>query len=183
MSLTAKQQDRLSKFRRSILPKYYDSRDQETYSIPHNTQDALILTGNETKSKAVSYLKKLADAEPSQRTKDYNELLGLLVDNQVANSDAAATDMEQVTGKFTEFIQSFRVGGAKSANSIVQTGLQPVFDAMVRRLGPIADIGQNVTFHKNYSAFMKNRYTQDINTELKKELRSWVRVIVSYPSM
>lgn len=181
MSLTPEQQTKLDKYRRAILPKYYNSKDQLTYFIPSGTQDSLILLRAESKKKAVDYLKKLADAEPSQRTKDYNELLGEVVNGQVTNADNASNDLKQITGKFTDFLNTFKAGQATAANIIIQNGLQPMFDAMVRRLGTIADVEQNITFHRNYSRFMQAQYQQDINAELKKELRSWVRVLVSYP--
>jgi hypothetical protein len=181
MAFSDEQLRKIEKFRRAVLPMYYSSNDETVFPISPGTQDSLILLQAGSKSKAVEYIKKLVDAEPSQRTKDYNELLGDVVQNQVQNGNNAVDELQQITGKFTEFLATFRDGKATAANITIQSGLQPILNAMVRRLGTIVDVEQNVKFHKNYSGFMQATYERDADAELKKELRSWIRVLVSYP--
>lgn len=180
MALTDDQLKKLVSNRRSKLPSYYDSVTGVSSQIPASTQDALILMSSTTKKKAVDYLKQLSGGDPSQRTADYNELLEEVTATQALYSEAISQELETVTGKFNDFLDSLS-GNLDSAGSSIQAGMQPVMRAMTRSLGRLVAIDKNEYFHRMFDDAMYSQYRKDEANDIKKELRSWIRAFVSYP--
>lgn len=166
--------------RKEVTPDYYDARDSATYSIPSVTEEALILLGSETKREAKAYLNAYVNASPGAFTQDYNDLLKEFVDQQVVNGEATVAELQQVTGKFNSFRTKLS-GELNETNLIIEEGLQPIMDAMSRTLGRLMEIDRSEFFHNTFNGVMEAQYKQEVTDELKKELRSWIRVIASYP--
>jgi hypothetical protein len=180
VSLTEKQEQKLIANRRTELPTYYDSADDSTYYISSSTEDAMILLSSTTKKRCVDYIKQFLTVNPSQRQTDYNSLLYEVTSQQVENSNAIAAELALITGKFNEFLASFS-GQLDDTEVTIHAGMQPIMSAMTRKLGRLIDIDQNENFHRLYDEAMKFQYAQSTDAGLKQELRSWIRVLVSYP--
>ncbi len=166
--------------RKGVTPEYYDASDSETYPIPSVTEDALILLGSETKREAKAYLDAYVNASPGAFTQDYNDLLKEFVDQQVANGEAIVAELQQITGKFNSF-RSKLSGELNETNLVIEEGMQPIMSAMSRTLGRLTEIDKSEYFHNAFNGVMEAQYKQEVTDELKKELRSWIRVIASYP--
>jgi hypothetical protein len=166
--------------RKTTRPEYYNANDSETYSIPSVTEDALVLLGSETKREAKAYLNAYVTASPGAFTKDYNDLLKEFVDQQVANGEATVAELQQVTGKFNSFRTKLS-GELNETNLVIEEGMQPIMEAMSKTLGRLTEIDRSEFFHNLFNSVMEAQYKQEVTDELKKELRSWIRVIASYP--
>jgi len=180
MALSDNQLKKLVANRRQVTPSYYDSVNGVSQAIPASTEDALILLSSTTKKKAVAYLKQLTKGESSQRTKDYNALLKEVTEQQVLYSELVAAELLTITGKFNDFLDSFS-GTLDSGGLSIQTGMQPVLQAMTRSLGRLVDIDRNEYFHRMFDGVMEAQYKQKEENDVRKELRSWIRAFVSYP--
>lgn len=179
VATTDAQTKKLVANRRETTPEYYDARDSETYTIPSVTEDALILLGSDTKRAAKDYLSAYVTASPGAFTQDYNDLLKEFVEQQVANGEATTAELKQITGKFNSF-RSKLSGELNDTNVLIEEGMQPIMDTMSRTLGRLTEIDRSEYFHSQFDSVMEAQYTQEVTPELKKELRSWIRVIASY---
>jgi hypothetical protein len=180
VSLTDKQLTTLVAKRKAEKPKYYNASDAETYAISSTTEDALILLGSGTKQEAKAYLNAYVNATTGILTQDYNDLLKEFVEQQVANGTATVAELQQITGKFNTFRTKLS-GELNETNLIIEEGMQPIMEAMTRTMGRMAEIDRSEYFHAQFNDAMEAQFTQQITNELKKELRSWIRVIASYP--
>ena len=180
MGLSDSQLAKLAANRKDVLPDYYDADSGSTVIIPSSTKDALILLGTETKRKATAYIKVYLDASSGAFAKDYNDLLTEFVEQQVANGDAVVSELQQVTGKFNDFRRQLS-GELTETNLIIEEGMQPVLEAMSRALGRLGEIDRSETFHNRFNGVMEAQFKQELADTTKKELRSWLRVIASYP--
>ena len=180
MTLTDSQLEKLRANRRDTVPNYYDYQDNSTYPIPQDTEDALILLKAETKREAISYINAYVNSSPSAFTQDYNDLLEEFVEQQQANSNATTQELEQVTGKFNAFRTKLR-GDMSEASLIIEDGMQPVLEVMTATLGRLSEIDKSEYFHNTFDSAMTAQFTQEVTNDLKKALRSWQRVIASYP--
>jgi hypothetical protein len=180
VALPDKQSATLVAKRKQEPPDYYNAADAETYPISSSTEDALILLGSGTKQEARAYLNAYVNASAGAFTTDYNDLLAEFVEQQVANGQAVTAELQQITGKFNAF-RSKLSGELNETNLIIEEGMQPILEAMTRTLGRVAEIDRSEYFHAQFNDVMEAQFTQEVTDGLKKELRSWIRVIASYP--
>ena len=180
MALTEKQLTALAAKRKNVKPEYYNSSDSETSPISSSTEDALILLGSDTKRAAKAYLNAYVNASAGAFTKDYNELLAEFIEQQIVNGDATVAELQQITGKFNAFRTQLS-GELDETSLVIEEGMQPVMEAMTKTLGRIAEIDKSEYFHAQFNGAMEAQFTQQVTDDLKKELRSWIRVIASYP--
>lgn len=180
MGLTDAQLEKLNRNRKLETPNYYDSNDSNTYPIPSVTEDALILLSTSAKRKAISYLNAYVNSTPGVFTQNYNDLLGEFIEQQVSNSASIIAELEQVTGKFNDF-RTTLTGEMTETNLTIEEGLQPVMAAMGKTMGRLNEINNSEFFHDQFNSVMQGQFKQEVTNELKKELRSWLRVIASYP--
>lgn len=179
-TLTDEQGQLLAEKRRTTLPDYFDAEIGDTKAIPNDTQDALILLKAETKQKATTYLKAIEGATGSQQATDYNDLLDEFAKQQESNSAAAAKEMDAIMSKFNDF-RSKLSSDMSEAGTIVESGMQPVLVAMTKSMGRIIEIEGHEFYHRKFDSILLAEYSKEASDNRKKELRSWVRVIASYP--
>jgi hypothetical protein len=165
--------------RKSVPPSYYDSTIDMDRCISSDTEQALILIGAETKRKAVDYMKSFADAKTSAAAVDYNDLLRIFSDKQVENSNNISSDLSTVTGKFQDFRGS--VLQSADADATMLSGMTQPLHAMVSSLGRLGKKESREVFHKTFNTVSATVFSKLDGDALKRELRSWIRVFVSYP--
>ena len=180
MSLTVDQSKKLANNTRRVRPTYYNTDTNETYQITNSTENALILLSSTAKKKAVDYIKKLTVTSTSKSALDYTALLREVVTQQVDNSAAIQAELSLITGSFNTFLNSFS-GQLDSAGETIQSGMQPILSAMTRGMGRLKDIDQNEYYHRMFNEAVEAQFSRDSEKEIQKELRSWIRVLVSYP--
>lgn len=175
----AAQQVSLALKRKATPPSYYDSDIDRDRGISSDTESALILIGSPSKQKAVEYMKAFADAKASTASEDYNDLLTEFSEKQVTVSDNIASELAQVTGKF----QAFRSGvlQAGDTNATIASGMVRPLYAMVTSLGRLGKKETREVFHRLFNKISVQEFAKADGEPLKRELRSWVRVFVSYP--
>jgi len=167
----------LSNKRLKPPPDFYNSvNDQET-AISYQTEAALILLGSAAKQKAVDYMKAFSGTTNS--TDDYNDLLKTSTDYQIAVSNEIMSDLQQVTGTFQTFRNSILQVGDEDED--IRSGMVAPMTAMVKGLGRIGYRETRERFHKVFNTAAQVQYVKQDGEPLKRELRSWVRVFVSYP--
>jgi hypothetical protein len=165
--------------RRKDRPNYYDASLDREQPIPTDTEDALILIPTESKRKAVEYLKTFSDTKASTAAGDYNDLLKEFSDKQVTVSDSISSDLEQVTGKFTTFRNSILQTG--DDNLTIKSGMTRPLQAMVTSLGRLGKKESREVFHRLFNSISVAEFAKANSDPIKRELRAWTRVFVSYP--
>ncbi len=181
MTLTDAQLVKLRNGRKSLPPDYYSADLDEQDNIGTSTEDALILLGSDTKNEAIQYLKAFISAQESALTQDYNDLLQEFSAQQVANSTAADSDLQQLTGKFNTFRNKFRADMDDKYDPLIYDGMQPILKAMTTTASRMSEIDRYETYHRTFDSIVDAQFHQSVTANLKRELRSWVRVIASYP--
>lgn len=157
-------------------PNYYDSSLDAERSILYQTEAALILMSSDSKRKAVDYMKAFSNTKSA--TDDYNELLQVSTDYQIAVSSSIMQDLNQVTGTFQTFRDSILKSGDEDED--IRSGMVVPLTAMVKSLGRIGYRETRERFHKVFNTAAQTQYLKKDGESLKRELRSWVRVFVSY---
>jgi hypothetical protein len=167
----------LSQGRKNPRPAYYDATAAQEVVIAIDTEEALIIVASEAKRQAVDYMKSFSDAKLTAN--DYNELLQAFTSKQAVVSNNILQDIQQVTGKF----QTFRDSLAKIGddNTEAKSGLAAPLNAMVKALGRVGIKEARESFHRLFTKAAQVQYVNQADEALKRELRSWVRVFVSYP--
>ena len=158
-------------------PNYYDASIDQERAVSYQTEAALILLESTAKQKAVNYMKAFSDTTAS--VDDYNELLQVSTDYQIAVSNSIMDDLQQVTGTFQSFRSSILQAGDEDED--VRSGMVAPLTAMVKSLGRISYRETRERFHKVFNTAAQVQYVKQDGEALKRELRSWIRVFVSYP--
>jgi hypothetical protein len=158
-------------------PNYYDASTDMERAISPQTEGAMILMASESKRKAVDYLKAFSGTEAS--VDDYNELLKVSTDYQIAVSESIMADIQQITGTFQTFRDSILKSGDEDED--IRSGMVTPLAAMVKALGRVGYREARERFHKVFNISAQTQYLMKNGESLKRELRSWVRVFVSYP--
>jgi hypothetical protein len=166
--------------RKKDPPKYKASgAGGRSLPISQDTEDALILLDRTAKNSLVEYIKQFSDNDSEDNSEDYNALLTEFATQQQANSDAIRSELDGLTGKFREFRDSVSFGSSDSLT--VESGLQPVLKAMTRSISRLVEIDTHEYFHGVFDTILTEVYKKEVSSGTKEELRSWNRVISSYP--
>jgi len=168
---------KLSANRKRTPPQYYDSSGAVEQTIARSTEDALIVTAAQAKQKAVAYLKDMASVKSVSN--DYNDLLAEYAEARAEDSDAVITDLDQLTGKFNDF--RIELLKKPEIEVDVKSGFSPALSAMIRALGKLGAKDRRERFHNLFDIVSQEQFVEEQTEELKKELRSWIRVFVAYP--
>jgi hypothetical protein len=168
---------KVSQGRKNPRPAYYNSASDQDSVITFDTEEALILVDSDSKRKAVDYLKSFSDAQLTAN--DHNELLQDFTAKQTVVSNNIIQDIQLVTGKFQAFRDSISKLG--DSETEVKSGLAAPLTVMVKALGRVGIKESREIFHRLFTHAAKTQYVNQADEALKRELRSWVRVFVSYP--
>jgi len=168
---------KLAANRKTNPPEYFNSLTGNTYSIDGVTEDSLILASAQSKQKAVGYCKQMANV--GSISDDYNDLLKEFTESRQADSANIVAGLDQITGKFNEFRDDLQSQPGTASN--VGSGFVPMLSAMVRSLGRLGLKDRRERFHSTFNNASKTQHLEDQTEDLKKELRSWIRVLVTYP--
>ena len=163
--------------RKKVPPEYYSSSDEVQYSVGGAIEDALLLASAQSKQKAIAYLKQMSSV--GSVSNDYNDLLTEFSESQQANSTAVVDGLDQITGKFNEFREDLAT--QPNVENEIKVGLSPLFSAMARALGRLGLKDRRERFHNLFDTSSQYQHAEQQTEELKKELRSWIRVLVTYP--
>jgi len=162
--------------RRTTPPDYYNSISKTEYSVGGPVEDALILASAQTKQKAVGYLKQMSNV--GSVSDDYNDLLQEFTEARITDSQSVVDGLDQITKKFNEFRDGFN--SQQDIEADLKSGFSPLFSAMVRALGRIGLKDRRERFHNLFDSASQVQHVEEQTEDLKKELRSWIRVLVTY---
>ena len=162
--------------RRATPPNYYSAAKNATLTIPQETEDALILAPAEEKRKASEYLRLMVDADGG--SDDHDEALGKFVDKQTAVKQALTDTLSRITKGFDEFKDKL-VGSAR--DPVFVTGFAPLLSSMIKGLGTVKRESDSAEFHNRVAKTAKAFYGERLTDRDRRELRSWIRVLLSYP--
>jgi hypothetical protein len=174
--LTDQQQKQISANMRTTPPSYYSADTGLTAPIPTETEAALILIPPETKRAAANYLDALLETNPVQT--DYGTILTEVTDQYKKNVADALADMDPVVSNFESFKTAFQGNGQ---DETFITGAAPFLKSMSKGFGKVEAKRDELKFMQTLFGFSAGRYSPTVTEEVKKEWRSWKRVVVSYP--
>ena len=178
MAITDSQNTKLGRNRRSNRPSFFNSNTNEHEVISSETEDALILIGAAVKQLAAQYLDLLLDSNPSADA--FDRMIGTMATNRKAVTENKIAELEPIVSKFGVFKDDFD-GGDDSTNAVFATGSYPIIRAMLRGLGPIRNRLNEARFLNKLALFAEKKYAGEATDAVRKEWRSWKRVLLLYP--
>jgi hypothetical protein len=173
--LTPEQEAKVSQKRKDSPPSYYNADTQVRRSILQETEAALILTPATVKDNATRYIQAFLDKE--NRSPDYTDVLKLFSDAQIANVAAA----NQASGTLFSQFNSLRDGLLGSGESLISVGMSPLLKALNAGLGRLRKQHDTLLYRERHLAVATSRSSAALSEEQKRELQSWIPVLVSYP--
>jgi hypothetical protein len=102
-----------------------------------------------------------------------------MVAKQSSNLSSALTEMSSVTGSFETFKD--KLTGDDSDNLFYATGMAPLLKSLLNGLGSAQRKVDSLRFLKLLLDTAVAQYSGGLTTSQQKELRSWRRVLASYP--
>jgi len=177
MALTDAQITTLAQKRKRNPPSYYNSDTGSSQGISSETEDALILAPSSVKQKAAQYLDLLLDANPQKS--DYDTILARAATKNVALAEAVATELQPVIENFEAFRRTLLGGG--ETDSFYYNGMQPLFQALLRGIGPIRNKVKAREFYRRLDRVAAAKHGSNLTDATRKEWRSWKRVLLAYP--
>lgn len=177
MTLTDVQLKLLADKRRENPPSYYSADSDSTQQISDDTESSLILLSSEVKQQAARYVSQLLDLTAPSTVHD--KVVERMVAKQSANISMALTEMESVIDSFESFKDKLTGGG--STDVFYATGMSPLLKALLRGLGSVRN---KVDASKFLSLLLDSavaKHAGGLTDKQQKELRSWRRILASYP--
>jgi hypothetical protein len=162
--------------RRPNSPHFYSASLGAETPISRETEDALILALSEAKSKAVAYLKLILDAKAGSTP--YSDLLTEFADKQVENATAQKDEVDVILKKFNDFKDGLTRGSQDTPGA---EGFSDMLTAMNKGLGRLGARSRAATYEQQFIASAKAEFSTALTDPEKRELRSWIRVLVLYP--
>ena len=174
MALTQDQLDRVGRHRLDPRPSYYNATIKGDVTISELFEAFLILLSDEVKDRMIDFLK--STKEDNTDRKDRDELLTLAMENDLEDSQAKVTLLEEEQQEFSDFRNELNIENFEEVSE-VGVLLADLQTAM----------GEQLTFldrmqHLNtYSLVLKEKFNSGkINEDLLTEMESWISVINRY---
>lgn len=173
--LSTEQETLVTQKRQANPPSYFSADTQVRRSILQETEAAIILTPASVKDKATAYIQAFLDKE--NRSPDYTEVLKLFSEAQVANVVAA----NQASGTlFTQF-NELRDGLLGGGEELIAVGMSPLMKALNVGLGRLRKQYDTLLYRERHLNAATSRSAAALSEDQKRELQSWIPVLVSYP--
>ena len=171
----------LADHRRSNPPSVYNATTKETAPISSDTEDALILVPAESKRKAIEYIDALLDFDPQSTPRD--QLIKEAVEAKTSDINAIITELSTAVDDYESFkegISTVHTWDADFSVTNVVDGMAPLINSLVKGIKTLTDQNDEMTYMKKTYSGAEDRYTHKISSDLKKEWRSWKRVLATY---
>lgn len=173
--LTDAQEALIAQKRKSSPPSYYSADTLVRRSILQDTEAALIVTPAEVKDKATRYIQAFLDKE--DRSPDYTDVLKLFTTAQLANVTAANQSAASLFSQFNTLRDSLLGNGSET----VAVGMAPLMKALNTGLGKIRKQYDSLFYRERHLNAATARSGATLTEDQKRELQSWIPVLVSYP--
>ncbi len=165
----------LNQKRLASRPSYFNADSGSESVILNETEDSLILASPESKQKAVEYLKLLLDAGSS--SSDFDDLQAEYLAQQKKNAAAQKNELDTILTKFGTFKNEFVRTDESDA---VVSGMAPILKALNKGFKSLSARQRTTDYNVDFLASAGAFFDFDLTTSEKRELRSWVRAILSY---
>lgn len=176
MALTDDEVLRINNARRGTKPLVFHSDLDQEVAIGQDTEDALILTQNTVKVKAVQYLKLLLDS--NQGSTDSDDLIVEFATQQILNEELLKSEIDLILGSLNSFREDLVQG---NRDEVFTAGFSPVIQLINKALGKIQVEADANRFHGKLAEFSESRFTGRLSDLDRRSLRSWIRVFLAYP--
>lgn len=175
VNLTLDQEAKVAAKRKGTLPTYYNSKIKVRQSISQDTEAALILLPSVKKEQASKYFQTFADKE--NLSSDYDKVLDLFVQKQLSNVQIANLSLTTIFLNFTQFKDSLLGQGEETLAS----GCSPIIESLNLPLAKIKSTFDTLQYRELHFQAAQRLGSSNMTEDQKRELRSWVPVLVSYP--
>lgn len=177
MAFTDAQLQKLAQGRKANPPSFFNADTGENETISQATEDTLILLPSNVKQQAAQYLDILLNTNPSKS--DYDLVVARATEKQADNLSMAMSELDSVIDNFSDFKDDLT--GSGSTEPVYSGGATPLLHAMLRGFGSIKNSYESAKFLRKLSQAVSVKYTNKLTDSMRKEWRSWKRVLLSYP--
>ena len=175
VNLTQDQLVKVAQKRKNLTPTYYNSRTGVRQPISQDTEAALILLPSVKKELASRYCQSFADKE--SLASDYDKVLDLFVTQQLSNVQAANASLDLIFTSFARFKDSLLGQGEE----VLASGCTPVMESLSLPLGKLKSTFDTLSYREMHIQAAKRLGASTLTEDQKRELQSWIPVLVSYP--
>jgi len=175
MTITDQQRVYLETRRKLSPPTVYSSDRKTETVIGGDTEDALILATPESKRKAVAYLRLALDSDGG--SDDHDEVLKLFADQQATVRKTLSDALTQIVSSF----DGFKDGLINNGETFFAVGFAPLMSILVRGLGQVKQEADASEYYNRLAQVSKAFHGGRLTSDEQREMRSWVRAILSYP--
>ncbi len=176
MALTQEQLAFLITRRKDTPPSIFSSTQNTSLTIDNDTEDALILAPAEDKRKAVEYLLLVLGADGG--SEDHDAVLELFTDQQAT----VRKTLSDWLGTIVKSFDAFKDGLINSGREpFFAAGLAPLISILIRGLGVIKQESDASEYHNRLAEVSKSFHGGRLSNNDQREMRSWIRALLSYP--
>ena len=176
MALTDEQLAFLQTRRKNTPPSVFRSAQNAALTIDPDTEDALILAPPESKRKAVDFLRLVLGADSGST--EHDAVLALFTDQQATVRKTLSTSLGTIISSFDNFKDGLINSGREP---FFANGLAPLISILIKGLGVIKQEADTSEYHSRLAEVAKSFHGGRLTDNDQKEMRSWVRALLSYP--
>lgn len=176
--LTAEEADQVSNLARGDgeRPQLFIASTGEETEISSDFETYLILTESSIRTQIANFLRVILENDPNN-LEVRTELLLLFIREEISNADRAKGEFAEVT----EFYDQTRTAFSNTTDGFIDVSEVTLLqEALTSSLGPIAEQRDRLIFNTAALTVLQTRTEAGGSDNFRRELESWVRVLVEY---
>lgn len=155
-------------------PAYYNAARGEKTRISGDFEAFLILQGRPRNKETISWLQKAG--EFAIQDSDRDALLNTAIENEQADAERAAKELEPVTLQFSKFRERYNMTGFES---VVEAG--QLLSDLQRPMSEIITLGTRHQHRQIYTKILSSRLKNNgLTSDASKQLNSWFESLTTY---
>lgn len=157
-------------------PEFFNAQSSQDEVISTEFESYLILTPISTRNSVSTFFSTILESDPNQIDLR-NKLLSEYIDIEKSNEQALKSASEQLTSYYDQVHTSF-TNSVEGFEDVTEAVL--VQEALTSSMGNIVSSRDRHVFNYAVLSVLSARLDAGNDTSLRKELQSWVRVLVEY---
>ena len=157
-------------------PELYRSVDETETEIGRDFESYLIVTPTSTLSSISSFFQVILDNDPNQ-VDLRDQLLSEFLEEEQRNENEYVRMYQQITELYDQTRESLS-SSLEGFDDVEESAL--LQEAFTRSMGDIVSSRDRHTFNSSVLSVLSSRKDASGSSELRRELQSWVRVLLEY---
>jgi len=173
MQLDQKTSEEVDSKRKKDRPKYFSSELGDFVEISEDMESFLILLKSEAKTQAASWISSTSSTPYENVERD--DFLDHVIAEEESCYNEVLDKYSDTLGKFEGFRSTFSVDGA---GNVAEAGI--ILDDLQSSVGEISHDKEEFNHNKSVMNNIKSKYLSGVNEDKKRQLQSWLPLLLSY---